>query len=257
MAIGHTLYGKGPEKVVVLHGWFSDHTVYDAITPWLDATRFTFAFMDVRGYGQSKTIEGAHTIPEMGQDAFDLAESLGWDKFHAVGHSMSGKAVQWMAREHPEKLKSVVGITPVPAIAIPMDDAAMDLFSNAWQQPENRATIIGMTTGDRLGEIWSGTLAESSRAQSTPEAFRDYFHAWQGEDHSAGMQGLKTPWLAIVGKHDGAISADAMEQTTLTWFDAAEMELFDDAGHYPMLESPPHLAKSLQDFLAKHSDGTW
>jgi len=257
MANGHTVFGEGPEKVVVLHGWFSDHTVYDALRPWLDTTRFTFALMDFRGYGQSKTIDGAHTIPEMGQDAFDLAESLGWEKFHAVGHSMAGKVVQWMAREKPDRLKTVVGITPVPAIAIPFEADAMDLFSNAWQKPENRAAIIGMTTGDRLGEVWSGTLMEKSRAQSTPEAFRDYFHAWQGEDHSAGMKGLKTPFLAVVGRYDAAITPETMEGTTLTWFEAAEMEVFEDSGHYPMLEAPPHLAKVIQDFMGKHSQGTW
>lgn len=253
MAIGHTLYGQGPEKVVVMHGWFSDHTAYDTLQRWLDPDRFTFAFMDFRGYGQSKAIDGAHTIPEMGQDAFDLAESLGWERFHAVGHSMAGKAVQWMARERPERLKSIVGLTPVPAIAIPMEPDAMGLFSTAWENQDNRATIIGMTTGDRLGDLWARTLAEGSRAQSTPDAFRDYFHAWQGEDHSAGMQNLKTPFLAVVGRHDAAITPETMEGTTLTWFDTAEMEIFEDAGHYPMLEAPPHLAKTVQDFLSKHA----
>ena len=57
MTIGHTLIGDGPDKVVVAHGWFDDHTVYSPTFSYLDGARFAYAFMDYRGYGKSRAVE--------------------------------------------------------------------------------------------------------------------------------------------------------------------------------------------------------
>jgi pimeloyl-ACP methyl ester carboxylesterase len=67
------------------------------------------------------------------------------------------------------------------------------------------------------------------------------------------MAGVKTPWLACGGRHDGAVPPGIMEATTMTWFETAEIALFEDSGHYPMLEIPPHLAKAIQDFMLRYA----
>jgi len=33
MVIGHRMFGEGPEKVIVLHGWHMDHTVFEPMFP--------------------------------------------------------------------------------------------------------------------------------------------------------------------------------------------------------------------------------
>lgn len=253
MTIGHVAMGQGPEKVVVLHGWLGDHTVYTPLFQWLDLDTFSFVFMDCRGYGRSRDLAGDHSITEWGEDVIDLADAQGWDKFHLVGHSMGGMTVQWVAAEVPERVKGVVAITPVPASGVPFEGEALDLFSNAWQKRENRAAILSMTTGDRLGPLWRDTMAERSMSQCTPQAHRAYFNAWSGTNFADRVQGLETPLKVIVGRHDAAITEEVMQGTLLQWFPKAELEVFEDAGHYPMQESPPHLAQSIQDFLRRVS----
>ncbi|MCF6196127.1 MAG: alpha/beta hydrolase, partial [Emcibacter sp.] len=92
--IGHTLVGSGPQKVIILHGWWGDYTAYSAMLPYLDGAQFTYAFMDYRGYGKSSDMAGPHSIEQIAQDAIRLADYLNWDEFHAIGHSMGGMAVQ-------------------------------------------------------------------------------------------------------------------------------------------------------------------
>lgn len=251
MTIGHVTMGQGPEKVVVLHGWLGDHTVYTPLFQWLDFDTFTFAFMDCRGYGRSRELAGDHTIGEWGADVIDLADAQGWDTFHLVGHSMGGMAVQWVAAEVPHRIGAAVAITPVPASGVPFEGPALDLFANAWQKRENRAAILAMTTGDRLGPLWRDTMAERSMTQCTPQAFRDYFKAWSETDFAGRVDGLTPPLKVIVGHHDPAITEDAMRATLLAWFANAELEVFEDAGHYPMQECPPRLAHSIQAFLRR------
>ena len=33
MTIGHNLVGSGPKKVIVLHGWVSDHSAFEPVFP--------------------------------------------------------------------------------------------------------------------------------------------------------------------------------------------------------------------------------
>jgi pimeloyl-ACP methyl ester carboxylesterase len=52
--VWHTTIGNGPTKVAVIHGWFWDHRMFAPIFDCLDGNRYTFAFIDIRGYGNSR-----------------------------------------------------------------------------------------------------------------------------------------------------------------------------------------------------------
>ena len=55
----HTTIGNGPAKVLVIHGWFWDHRVFTPMFDALDRGLYTYAFVDIRGYGRSRDIAGA------------------------------------------------------------------------------------------------------------------------------------------------------------------------------------------------------
>ena len=74
--IGYEMYGNGPEKVLVFHGWGLDHSAFDFMRPALDTQNFTFAFMDYRGCGLSKNQNGLLSIEEIGKDAIELVDHL-------------------------------------------------------------------------------------------------------------------------------------------------------------------------------------
>jgi pimeloyl-ACP methyl ester carboxylesterase len=92
--VWHKTIGNGPTKVIVIHGWFWDHRVFASIFDCLDTASHTYAFVDIRGYGNSRNVSGEYTISEVAADAIALADQLGWREFHVVGHSMGGKAAQ-------------------------------------------------------------------------------------------------------------------------------------------------------------------
>ena len=54
--IWHQTIGHGPIKVVVIHGWFWDHRVFSPIFDCLDPNSYTCAFIDIRGYGNSRNV---------------------------------------------------------------------------------------------------------------------------------------------------------------------------------------------------------
>ena len=248
MAIGHKTHGSGSSGVIVLHGWFGDHTVFDPVVPYLDTDTFTYGFMDYRGYGLSRDIAGEHTMQEIADDTVALADELGWDQFHLVGHSMGGMALMRIATDHPHRVKSGVALTPVPPSGVPLDEDGAALFNGAIENDENRRAILDFTTGGRLSGHW----LDRSRETTTVEAYADYLVAWTQTNFADESNGLELPLLVCPGEHDGALTADVMRQTYMEWYPNAELEILPNSGHYPMQETPVYLTTVTENFIRKH-----
>lgn len=253
MLIGHQTYGTGREGVIVLHGWFGDHTAFQATFPLLDTDQFTYAFVDYRGYGKSRNFKGEHTMKEIAADVIALADELGWDRFHVVGHSMGGMAAQRVMLDAPGRVKSIVALTPVPASGVPLDADGEALFSGAPDKDENRRMIIDFTTGNRLSGKWLDLRVKGSRETTTQNAFADYLTAWTKTNFADEVKGNETPLLVAVGEHDQALTPDVMKQTYMDWYPNARLEIIGNAGHYPMYETPVHLVTLIESFLSEHT----
>jgi pimeloyl-ACP methyl ester carboxylesterase len=244
------ILGSGGHYVVAIHGWFGSARGWGSLPSCLDASSFTYAFMDLRGYGDRKSADGEFTAEEVASDVLALADSLGWERFSVIGHSMGAKFGHRVLIDAPERVRSLIGVSPVPAAATLMDDQTRELFHGAIAQAGNRAAIIDFTTGNRLTKTFVDEVVQHSLSNSTAEAFGAYLTAWAHADFSAsaGIRG-DVPVKVIVGETDPALSAEVMTQTWLKYFPAAELEVMVNAGHYPMFETPVALATSIERFL--------
>jgi len=243
-------HGSGPARVVALHGWLSDRHAFDALLPLIDVDTFTFVFPDVRGYGEAVDMPGEFTLDEVARDVLRLVDELGWDSFCVVGHSMGGKAAQRVLADAPDRVRKLVGISPVPASGVPFDEAGAALFRDAIGNPAARRTIIDVGTGGRYHNVWLDQMVGHSVRRSTAAAFAGYLDSWSGTDFHDEVVGLTTPLKTIVGAHDPDLTAGVMRATFLAWYPNCELETIADAGHYAVDETPVLLAASLDAFLS-------
>jgi len=244
--------GSGDHHVLAVHGWFGSARGWGSLPDFLDRAAYTYAFMDLRGYGGRQEVPGQFTVEEAAADAIALADELGWDRFSLIGHGMGAKIAHQALLQAPDRVVKLIGLNPVPASAVPMDEQGWELFSGAPANPGNRAAIIDFTTGSKLTTTFINYVVRHSLENSTEAAFAAYLKAWAKTDFSDKAQpGIATPVKVIVGVNDPPSSAEVMEQTWLVCFPEAEMTILSDAGHYPMFESPVSLATSIEEFLGR------
>jgi pimeloyl-ACP methyl ester carboxylesterase len=241
--------GTGPLHVLALHGWFGSATGWGPFAELLDGDRYSVAFLDYRGYGARRGETGAFTLAEISADALAAVDGLGWSQFAVMGHSMGGTAMQRLLADAPDRVRGLLGISPVPSTGVPFDDQGWQLFSSAAEDRSSRHAIIDLTTGNRLSGTWVDSMVQFSLDQSDVAAFGGYLEAWARTDFSAEVQGNPVPVLVVVGEHDPALGAPVMQQTFLQQYPNAALEVLPNAGHYSMYETPVALFTSAERFL--------
>src|SRR6185437_5522160 len=167
---------------------------------FLDRSTYTYAFMDLRGYGARQEVAGEFTMEEAAADAIALAGELGWDRFSVVADSIDAKVAHQMLLQAPDRVDKLVGINPVPANAVLMDEQGWALFSGAAANAGNRAAIIDFTTGSKLTATFINHVVRHSLENSAEAAFAAYLQAWAKSDFSDKVQpDTSTPVKVVVG----------------------------------------------------------
>lgn len=256
--IAHKQIGSGKEKILVMHHWMGDSTSYDSMLPYLNTDEYTYVFVDLRGYGRSKEMRGTYSVEEASTDAIKLIDSLGWNKFHLIGHSMSGMIVQKIAVENSSRVKSVIAITPVPACGSPVPAEMVDFFESAALNNDEAAMEgINIMTSNRYTTAFAKKMVTNMRQWSTSEARIGYMNMFFYTDFSESVKDLRTPILVLIGEHDFEKGNEALiRRTFLKWYPNAQLEYCKASGHYPMIETPMALIATIEKFLSAHSSSS-
>ncbi|MFJ9582705.1 alpha/beta fold hydrolase [Streptomyces acidicola] len=104
--------GAGDEPVLMLHQTPRSWTEYLHVLPRVGTARRAIA-MDTLGFGASAKPEGPHSIERFADAAEALADALGLERFHLVGHHTGGViAVELAARLGDRVASLLLSATP-------------------------------------------------------------------------------------------------------------------------------------------------
>lgn len=254
--LGHARHGNGPETVVVLHEWLGDHVNYDPVLPYLSDSTYSYVIADLRGYGRSKDLAGAYTAAEAAADVLALMDGHGIPRFHVVGHSMSGMIVQYLAMIAPQRVKSVVAISPVPASGFKTDEAGIKRLAAVIDDDDAARAAYEARGGKRYNRAWLDRKLTITRQAATRQAMLGYLAMFTGTDFAAEIKGLPVPVTAICGEHDLPLyREDSVRKLLGPLYPNFAVAVDREAGHYAMLETPPLLAGLVERALANPAKG--
>ncbi len=264
--------GDGP-PVLLLHGFPQTRAMWHAIAPAL-SRHFTVIAADLRGYGASSKPKGLanYSFREMAADQLALMRSLGFDRFHLVGHDRGGRTAHRLALDTPDALLSLTLMDIVPTHLL-LDDLSKEVAAGYYHwfflaQPEPfperligadpdyffQSSLLGWGAA-QLSDFDPQALEAYRRSWRDPETIRamcDDYRAALKIDFALDAEDLSTqvacPALVLYGA-DGAM-AKAYD-VPATWADRLTVRASAaiPGGHFFPDTAPDETANALLDFL--------
>jgi pimeloyl-ACP methyl ester carboxylesterase len=198
----------------------------------------------------------------MAVDIVGLADSLGWDRFVLVGHSMGGAVAQLVALDHPERLTGLVLAStfsgPVPGITMDLvqlgrwvvREAGMSGLADAMaaRRAENPDSVAAF---ERLQQARPGH-AERTRARleaTSPDMWMAMAPRFVDQDDRLDrLAKLDVPTAVIVGELDSTMLDDCRRLAAA--IPGASLTMIPGAGHVPQVETPEEWWDALWEFLS-------
>ena len=107
----------GAPRVLALHGWLDNAASFLPLAPFLDGIELVA--IDMPGHGRSAHLPAGADYAFAGALAnlLDVADTLGWDRFGLLGHSMGGAIASLLAAACPERVTRLLAIDAIGTLA--------------------------------------------------------------------------------------------------------------------------------------------
>ncbi len=257
--------GEGGRPVLLVHGFTADRGEVAGVMGALAERGWRALAPDLRGHGRSDhpTDAEAYSFEILAADVLALADTLAWDRFALVGHSMGGAVAQLIALDRPERLTGLVLAGtfhgPVPGITMDLVELGRWVVREAGmaglvqvlaaRRAENPASIAAF---ERLQEARPGYAEESRiRLESTsPDMWMALAPRFVDQpDRLEHLAKLDVPTAVIVGELDSTMFDDCVRLAQT--IPGAELTVIPDAGHVPQVENPQAWEQALVGFLER------
>ncbi len=112
-------------KVLALHGWLDNAASFVPMAPYLQDIELVA--VDLPGHGSSTHLPPgiAYTFELAVLHVLDMADALGWNEFHLLGHSMGAGIASLVAASAPERVQSLVCIEALGGLADVAENTAL------------------------------------------------------------------------------------------------------------------------------------
>ncbi|WP_017934190.1 alpha/beta fold hydrolase [Nocardioides sp. Iso805N] len=227
----HEVAGDGA-PVVLLHGGGCSLEVLQPMATALDPGYRTYA-AERPGHGRTPDREGSFSYADVLADTLAYLDALGLPDAHLVGFSDGAIAALLLARDHPDRVRSVVAIS-----------ANIDPSGFVEGGPERAMPLdLAHAIEARNAELAPGGAAEVARVEEKLHAL------WTTEPHIAAtsLGTITAPTLVMAGQYDMV----SLEHTALIArsVPGGQLCIVPDAGHLLIVERPAFVGYVVRDFL--------
>ncbi|MEO6397944.1 MAG: alpha/beta fold hydrolase [Tepidiformaceae bacterium] len=255
------------EPVILLHGFPESSRMWAPLMPVLADAGYHVLAPDQRGYSPGARPEGIenYRYANLASDVTALADALGFERFHLVGHDWGAGAGWAVVARSPERLASYTALS-VPHVAAfgraireDEDQAKRSTYITFFQEPGVAEAALSANNFEGLKNVWSAS-SEDEKAQylalfSQPGALTGALNWYRGsrgidpQDAEVQFGDVTTPTLLIWGNADQAIGRKGVEDAAVYMKGPYKfVEL--DAGHWLIQEKPTEVIAEITAHLA-------
>jgi pimeloyl-ACP methyl ester carboxylesterase len=214
------------------------------------------------------TVGGPYTVETHMADAIAVIDLFGQEKVWAIGHSWGGHLALHLAVAHPDRLYGIVCIDPLGASLKVMPGYVEALLAKLT--PEESARVMEIEARSEAGEateeeeleqsriLWPVKFADPATAAPFPyehmgvECARDTVASikehFQKQTLRKGLPEVAMPALFAHGIEDPLPIRASLATAKL--IPGARVARIPNSGHFPWLEQPGFLNRSLRGLIA-------
>ncbi|MEM8767176.1 MAG: alpha/beta fold hydrolase [Pseudomonadota bacterium] len=263
-------FGGNRGNVILLHGFPESSAMDLPMIPVLAEAGYQVLAFDQRGYSPGARPEAldAYTTDKLAADVFALADAVGFERFHLVGHDW-GAAVGWLAVfGGSERILSWTALS-IPHLGAYADAIGSDpdqqersayvgFFQTPWL-PEALFSFNGfsMMRDGVYGEHAPVLVDEYLAIFSEPGALTAALNWYRASGLQAPAEGaaldVRVPTLFVWGNADPVVGQAALEAQR-RHFDGNLREIELDAGHWLMEEAAQAVTEAVLSHLDAHGE---
>ena len=249
--------GTGP-AVLLLHGVFMDHTLWDPVLPDL-AERYHAIAPDLRGHGSSVAPStSTFGFAEFEQDLVDLLDRRHLEKAHLVGFSAGAFLALSLALHRPDRVRSLALVSGA-AHAGPQMRNVTEEWRRVREEQGLDAFALRLVKDvyftDYTDEHLDVVDVVRARLASIP------FHGPQrwmqtalGFDERGQIGSIRRPTWIAHGMNDAVVDASQARYLRQS-IPGSELKLFPRTGHMIPIERAPEFVAGLRAFLDRVEAG--
>lgn len=164
------LGNEGP-GLILLHGFPESSIMYEPLIEAASSAGFPVVAFDQRGYSPgARPLEiSSYALEELVGDVFAIADAVGFDRFHLVGHDW-GSIVGWgAAARDPKRVLSFVSLSiPHPgAILAANSERGTPFYVKVFRLPGVPETLLSTGGLFTLRKLMYGTMTDAHRQEYT------------------------------------------------------------------------------------------
>jgi 3-oxoadipate enol-lactonase len=251
--------GSGSPLLLVMGHSYSSAMWYSAIDAL--AGRHRVIWFDNRGTGQSSPVRKL-SVGDMARDAFAVMDAAGIQSAHAYGVSMGGGIILEMARQHPERISSLLlGCTVAKTPEMSRLPLALRLLTRlpapivykllTANKKENPFPYGTAAPAEKVAHDKAVIAATNTRIQTSVAQTRAIgAYSITEED----VRALRMPALVLHGDEDAAVAYESGVRLH-ELIAHSEMVTFNGAGHNYFVAYGHEANTRVLDFLARVDAG--
>ncbi len=239
--------GEGEPPLILLHGFGGDINIWVFNQENLAASRTVYA-LDLPGHGGSSKDVGEGDLNSFAETVAGFMDEMGIEKAHLFGHSMGGAVACSFALAHPNRVESLI-LAASAGLGEEINGDYIEGFIAANKRRDMK-NVLQLLFADP--ELVTRQLVNDElrfkRMDGVDEALRaiaDKLFPDGKQTDVPDLSGVEVPILAIWGREDQVIPASHTENLP----DHARVEILDNSGHMPQMESAGKTNRLVGEFL--------
>jgi len=249
----YEVIGTGPETVLI-PGTFADRRTWSRVVGRLSG-RFRCLLLDPRGTNQTPDPGTSFSADDLASDVEAAMDAAGFERAHLVGHSLGASVAVILAARRPDRVRRLVACAVSPA-----PDAYLNAVLDVWAAladsnlPAHALHLGLVLNAFGRGAFENGTVRaivdEMDRHPIDRATILRYIDCDRRLDLSPVMRSVDASTVVVAGAQDALTGVEGARAVAAS-IPGARLEVIEDCGHAPHLETPMTFARIVSAFLLR------